>query len=260
VQHRAPPRDDRPRAALGTWALVLSIVLALLSFFGGVVWIWMVPAALLAVYAVFRIHPAIQKGQGLAILALVISVLVGAGTFMISSAYNALATQVSRSVLAAVSSKNEPQRLDGWLTKKAKEAGLAETIRQRYAATVDAYGPYQKEILDESSLLGVWPYTVEPSDVVELGQGIGEALEIGTQAFWVRAKFEGGVIHMRTQFSKDSAALQRMGTSGDLGGDGAFVEDVRFYRPKDGDGPAAPEGAPGVEEPSAPPPQSPPGG
>lgn len=230
VEHRAPPRDERRRSHLGTWALVLSLVFSVLSMMVGFAWIWVLPAVVFATWAVFRINPALQKGHGLALLGLVLAVLGGIGAYGCASWVQGKAELLGRGVLAAASSKNEPQKLDGWLTEKARADGQADVIRQRYAAVVALVGPYQKELAEESSTRGSRPYLIPPVNVVEIGQKIGDALVLDPADLWVRAQFRDEEIHVRIQWDHDDIeAVKRL----EMGGsqhDYAVVKDVRFYR------------------------------
>lgn len=229
--HPAPPADARPRSRLAMWSLVLSVVLSLACFVTGLLWILLIPAALLAAWAIVRVRPEALRGQGMAIGALVLSLLMGSCFYMGARTIGDTSRALARGVLGGLTSESDPGRLAGWLTKEARDAGAEERLRARYAATVEALGPYANELLEETPWLGAQPYVAPPRGVQELGAGTNDAYAPGEAAFWVRARFRDGVAHVRIHLGRDDAeALQRIIT-GATGAEGpAVVDDVRFFR------------------------------
>jgi hypothetical protein len=219
--------DPRPRAPIAIWALVASIALGLLSM-PGLVWAALVPAFLLAIWALFRIRPQERRGQGMAIAALVISLMAGSCSFIGARAITAGSEHVGSAILAALGS-DEPTRLDGWLTEAAAKDGTAERIRKRYAATVEAVGPYQGEVGSGSILLGVVPTFVAPADVQEIGGGEGEAWPPSAVPLWVTARFRDATLHLGILLGDDK--LESLPEFSKEAGVKRLVKDVRFYRP-----------------------------
>ncbi len=230
--HRAPPAETRPRSTLGMWALFLSMLLALASTMVGFVWILLLPAVLLAIYGVVKIRPERFRGQGMAIVALIVALMAGSCTYMFAGVFRDLSAHYADGVLAALAG-SEDRRLDDWLLEAAREEGARDKLRARYMAVVDAVGPYQREILQAPSLVGGRGviYPPAPDAVEEIGgdgQDPPRALE--QNAIWARARFEREELLVELTFGKSREGFEA-GLQG-VQSQKAFqaLSDVRFWR------------------------------
>lgn len=230
--HRGPPQETRPRSTLGLWALFLSMLLALTSTMVGFVWVLLLPAVLLAIYGVVKIRPERFRGQGMAIIALIVALMAGSCTYMFAGIFRDLSAHYAGGVLAALAG-SEDRRLDDWLLESAREEGVRDTLRTRYREVVDQAGPYQKEIVQAPSLVGGRGviYPPAPDAVEEVGgDGKDPPRSLEQNAIWARARFEREVLLVELTFGKSREGFEA-GLQG-VQAQKAFqaLSDVRFWR------------------------------
>jgi hypothetical protein len=230
--HRAPPKDERPRSRLAVWALVITIVLGLAAIMG-YLWAALIPAAILGAIAVVRIDPHQAKGQGMAIVAICLSVLIGSCHFLVAKAARDTALYLGRGAMAALAAE-DPTKIEQWIEREALAAGAAERIRQRYAAVVEALGPSEREVLEGSLWLGVLPFKLPPPGVEKLkqfgeGDGDGEKWEVDPDSFWVRARFARGVVHVELELADVYDGLVETAEKAQKTEPAAVLADIRFF-------------------------------
>ena len=230
--HRGPPVDLRPRSTLGIWALFLSVVLALTSAMVGFVWILLLPAVLLALYGVWKIRPDVAKGQGMALIALVVALVAASGSYLGAKVFREMSTVNARGVLAGLAG-TEDRRLNDWLDEEAKQDGLAETLRQRFDVVVQSVGSYQREIVEAPLLAGARGVLTPPplGSVEEIGgDGKDPPRALEQNVLWARARFEKAVLFVELTFGQDekrfATAFQDLQSKKPLGA----LSDVRFWR------------------------------
>ena len=194
----------------------------------------MIPAVLLSIWALLTVKPAIQKGHGLALAALLISLAGGSCSYMAVVGLRGTVGPIARGTLAALANESEPQQLADWFVKPAIEDGVLDRVRARYAAVVETHGAFSGELVEESALMGGLPYTPpEPETVREIG-GPGEDEDEEParegQPLWARARFEKGVIRLEFVITQDGlAALQRVQMGQGQSEPPEVLEDLRFY-------------------------------
>lgn len=228
----APPPgyDTRPRAGIAVWALALAIVLMVVSAFTGFLWILLLPAAILGVIAMVRIDPAVRKGRGMAIAALVIAALAGSCQYVVARQFLSGAAEVAEGVLAAASGEDE-KKIDAWLTEDAVAKGEGANIRARLAAVVERMGPWRREAETGSALLGMWSLSAVPDGVEHVGGAGEEDHTIRPGAGWVTAHFEKGPVHV--ELLVNMQALQTVDKEAyEKGHALPILDEVRFYVPK----------------------------
>lgn len=228
--HRAPPEDRRPRSPLAVWALAASIVLAVAGLFAHFLWILLLPALVLAAVALVRIRPQQARGQGMAITALVISLLAGSCQFTLGQTLRDTSERLVGGVLAALASER-PEMIEEWLTPEALESGAADRIRARYAAVVEKIGPYGREVRTGGPWAGVSGLLLAPNDVVEIEAGIGEPWSHRTGALWAQARFGNTMVHVEALPGGDDigrlvTAIEEIQKQGSA----HVLQDVRFFR------------------------------
>ncbi len=193
-QYRAPVQDARPRSALAIWTLVTTIVLAIgATAFG--VWAAMIPAVFLGLVALRKIKPQLVRGQVMVIVALVMAVLAGSCSFMGARTVRGMVDHLGAGALGALGSE-EPDRIDKWIATEAREDGASERFQNRFAAVVDAYGPYQGEAVLPSTWFGAAALMQPPTDVEEIGTVEGEAWTLRRGALWFKGVFQDAEIHV----------------------------------------------------------------
>jgi hypothetical protein len=241
LPHPAPPRDQRPLSRLALASLLL-LVFAMLGVLMGF-WIALVPALVIGLVALFRIRPERLRGQGMAISAVVISLLFGSCMFISSRAVRGAASHLAQGVLSALAvpppapdatgEGGEAARdpLERWLTPTARDAGAAARIRARYAAAVQAVGPYQGELALGSAIFGVATILAPPKDPQEIAAEPDKDWKEPEAAFWVRAVFrDATVIVLLVPEGGNIQGLQQIVAGSADKGPSPVLEDVRFFR------------------------------
>ncbi|MFV1959059.1 MAG: hypothetical protein ACC662_06560 [Planctomycetota bacterium] len=235
--HRAPSPDPRPRSRLATWSLVLGLVLSVASIVLAFMWILLLPPLLLAAWALWKIRPQTVRGQGMAIAALVISLLAGSCSYISAKAMRGTAAYLGRGVLSALAGKDEG-RLKAWFTKKAQDDGSMEKVRARFAAAVAEVGKYRQAVETGAPWLGARPVIYPPADVEELGGDPEHPWKARPGALWVLARFEKGPLHVEVKIGEggegkgDAGALEKAFQGAQGQEPSAVVSDVHFLRVK----------------------------
>jgi len=230
--HRAPAYDRRPRSALAIWSLAATLVIGVGASLAGLFWLALVPAAALAVVALVRIKPQQAKGQGMAIVALVLALLIGSCQYVGAKSMRDIAEHLGSGALAALAS-DDPEMIGKWVAPEAEEKGAKDRIRQRYAAVVEELGPFQQEVVVGALWLGVGPIVAPPTDVEEIGAGIGEAWSLRPGAFWVKARFRDGVVHVELLVGDgDAERLTQALEDASSKKPSRVLTDLRFFRDK----------------------------
>lgn len=229
--HRAPTRDPRPRSPLAVWALATGIACSLAALALGGLWILLLPAAVLAVVALFRIDPTAQRGRVMAGISLALSVLVGLAFFGIVAAGHSMAERIASGVLANLAS-DEPQSVRAWLTEDARKSGMLEKILARFEAVTAACGPYEREVDAGSLFLGSVPYGLPPSDVVAIGEDEGKPSAPGAGLFFVQARFRDATVHLEIRYEDDVERFADVSQNILNGKSAPVLLDLRFFRDK----------------------------
>ena len=231
-QHRAPGRDPRPRSALAIWTLVTTILFGIGGLFT-LMPLALVPAVLLGVIGLFRIKPQFQRGNVMVIVSLIVAMALGLFAYMGASTMHEILDHVGGGALAALGS-DEPDRVDKWLSAEAREDGAAELLHKRFAAAVEAFGPYQNDLELPSLWLGGVAVVAPPTDIEELGAGVGEAWTLRPGAFWMKAVFRDGLVHVELYLG-ETAQEGMQKAAEDAGGQVAspVLRDLRFFKDKD---------------------------
>ncbi len=238
------------------WALGLSLVLIVATILTGFMWVMLVPAVLVSGWAIATIRPDAKRGQGMAIVSLILCLLAGSCSYFgVSTLHNVL-THLARGVLGDLererteaapteapapagadeeSSDAKPTPVDRWFTKAAVESGVAENVRKRYAAVREKVGAYAGEVLKESLWLGAGPYVAPPTDTEEIGAGIGPKWELDSSqvTYWVRVRCGDEVVHVAFRFAEADEALsgfQQIASGAGPSSKPALLQDVRFFR------------------------------
>ena len=221
----------RPRSGWAIWTLVLTIVLgigALFTFSGAAV----IPAVLLGIVALVKIKPQRMRGQVMVIISLVMAALVGSCSFMLAKTTHDIVEHVGTGVLGALGS-DEPDRADKWIATEARDEGAADLFRQRFEKVVETYGPYQGELVLPSKWLGGVAIVAPPTDIEEIGVGIGEAWTLRPGVFWCRGRFRDALVHVELYFGATAQqGLAKAAEDAQNQVPSPVLVDLRFFRDK----------------------------
>lgn len=231
-QHRAPGRDPRPRSSLAIWTLVTTILFGIGALFT-LMPLALIPAILLGVIGLFRIKPQVQRGNVMVIVSLVVAMALGLFAYMGASTMHEILDHVGGGALAALNS-DEPDRVDKWLSPAAREDGAAERFQERFAAAVEAFGAYQNDLELPSLWLGGVAVVAPPTDIEEIGGGVGEAWTLRPGAFWMKGVFKDGLVHIEVYLG-ETAQEGMQKAAEDAGGQvpSPVLQDLRFFRDKE---------------------------
>ena len=229
--HRAPMRDTRPRSGWALWTLLLTVLLGVVGFLtyspAAVI-----PAMVIGVVALVKIKPQWMRGQVMVIVSLIMAALVGSCSYMFAKSTHDVVDHIGGGVLGALGS-DEPDRVDKWIAPEAREAGAADLFRERFAKVVEAYGPFQGELILPSRWIGGVTIAEAPTDIEEIGGGIGEAWAPRTGPLWCRAVFRDGEVHLELYLGASMAEGFAKAIEATQGKTPAPVlHDLRFFKDK----------------------------
>lgn len=224
----APGRPPWSKFAVATF--VASLVLAFVAFGSGLA-LLALPAVVLGGVAITRTKRREARGRRLAVAALVIATVGGVIAFLVTYSLKTTVTRLGRGVLAALSSRSEPQRLDDWLTPAAIRAGSAARIRGRYEAVTKAYGPYQGELAEAGLMEGTLPYlAVDPAGLEPVGPPVAEdRLPDDRLRIWATARFRDRSVHVCFYLRRDPWAIERVNMAPGQNAKPAVLEDLGFF-------------------------------
>ena len=236
LPHPAPPPGWKPISAMAVVSFILSLVLVLIAVGG--LWITELLPLGLGIYTLVTLKTGKKRGRLLAIWAVVIAVSAGSCSFYVHHSGRTVFRGIGESLLTAFSATTggevQEKALKAWSWPEAVEADpeLIKHWQERYAAVVEAYGPWTGEVELPSVFLGFMPVLLPPDNVEEVATGEDMPTWFPSAVVWLRPVFERGTVHMAIVLQKGDESART--AAGQLNPEkpAPVLGDVRFFRDK----------------------------